>query len=93
MRRTQQYPARPHFLAQSQKNLLPVKDCHEEILPGITVLSAPGYTVSHSIFMIDSGGKQLCYIGDLAHHPVLLLERPRRLRRQAVLQPLATSHR
>ena len=27
--------------------------------------------------MIESGGKQLCYIGDLAHHPVLLLEHPR----------------
>ena len=77
------YPARPHFLAQARKNLLPVKDRvhfykdNEEILPGITVLSAPGHTVSHSIFMINSGGKQLCYVGDLAHHPVLLLERPR----------------
>src|SRR5215203_5061041 len=27
-------------------------------------------------FIIDSGGKSLCYIGDLAHHPVLLLEKP-----------------
>ncbi|MBV8092121.1 MAG: hypothetical protein JO110_02595 [Acetobacteraceae bacterium] len=27
--------------------------------------------------MINSGNEQLCYIGDLAHHPVLLLERPR----------------
>jgi glyoxylase-like metal-dependent hydrolase (beta-lactamase superfamily II) len=77
------YPARPHFLAQAQKNLLPVKDRthfykdNEEILPGVTVLSAPGHTVSHSIFMINSGGKQLCYIGDLAHHPVLLLQHPR----------------
>jgi glyoxylase-like metal-dependent hydrolase (beta-lactamase superfamily II) len=76
------YPARPHFLAQAQKNLVPLKDRihfykdNEEILPGITVLSAPGHTVSHSIFMINSGGKQLCYIGDLAHHPVLLLEHP-----------------
>jgi glyoxylase-like metal-dependent hydrolase (beta-lactamase superfamily II) len=76
------YPARPHFLAQARKNLLPVKDRihfykdNEEIIPGITALSAPGHTVSHSIFMINSGGKQLCYVGDLAHHPVLLLERP-----------------
>lgn len=77
------YPARPHFLAQARNNLLPVKERihfykdHEEILPGITALSAPGHTVSHTIFMINSGGRQLCYIGDLAHHPVLLLERPR----------------
>jgi hypothetical protein len=26
--------------------------------------------------MIDSGGKQLCYVGDLAHHPALLLQKP-----------------
>jgi glyoxylase-like metal-dependent hydrolase (beta-lactamase superfamily II) len=77
------YPARPHFLGQARKNLLPVKaDTHfykdnEQILPGITALSAPGHTVSHTIFMIESDGKQLCYIGDLAHHPVLLLEHPR----------------
>ena len=77
------YPARPHFLGQARKNLLPVKDRihfykdNEQILPGITVLSAPGHTVSHSIFMIEAGGQQLCYIGDLAHHPVLLLEHPR----------------
>ena len=77
------YPARPHFLAQAKKNLLPLKDRitfykdGQQILPGITALAAPGHTVSHSIFMIESGGSQLCYIGDLAHHPVLLLERPR----------------
>jgi glyoxylase-like metal-dependent hydrolase (beta-lactamase superfamily II) len=77
------YPARPHFLDQARKNLLPVKDRihfykdNEAILPGVTALSAPGHTVSHTIFMIEAGGKQLCYIGDLAHHPVLLLEHPR----------------
>ena len=27
--------------------------------------------------MINSGNAQLCHIGDLAHHPVLLVERPR----------------
>jgi glyoxylase-like metal-dependent hydrolase (beta-lactamase superfamily II) len=50
---------------------------NELILPGVTALSAPGHTVSHTIFMIESGGKKLCYVGDLADHPVLLLERPR----------------
>ena len=77
------YPVRAKFLAQARKNLLPLKDrLHfykdgEEILPGITALAAPGHTVSHSIFMINSGNQQLCYIGDLAHHPVLLLKNPR----------------
>jgi glyoxylase-like metal-dependent hydrolase (beta-lactamase superfamily II) len=77
------YPARPHFLNQARTNLLPIKDAvhfyknNEQILPGITALAAPGHTVSHTIFMIESGGKQLCYVGDLAHHPVLLLQQPR----------------
>ena len=48
----------------------------EEFLPGIQAIFAPGHTVGHTIFMINSGGKTLCYIGDLAHHPVLLLEKP-----------------
>jgi glyoxylase-like metal-dependent hydrolase (beta-lactamase superfamily II) len=59
------YPARPHFLNQARNNLLPVrihfyKD-HEEILPGITALSAPGHTVSHTIFMINSGKPALLH--------------------------------
>ena len=28
------------------------------------------------MFMIDSAGKQLCFVGDLTHHQVLLLEKP-----------------
>jgi glyoxylase-like metal-dependent hydrolase (beta-lactamase superfamily II) len=78
-----EYPGRLHFLKQARSNLLPVKDAmrfyrdNEKILPGVTALSAPGHTVSHTIFMIESDGRQLCYIGDLAHHPVLLLEHPR----------------
>ena len=77
------YPVRARFLGQARKNLLPVKDRitfyknEQEILPGVTALSAPGHTVSHTVFMINSGNDKLCYIGDLAHHPVLLLERPR----------------
>jgi glyoxylase-like metal-dependent hydrolase (beta-lactamase superfamily II) len=48
----------------------------EEIIPGVHAMLAPGHTVGHTIFMIDSGGKQLSYVADLAHHPVLLLQKP-----------------
>ena len=64
------------------KNLKPNRDRMvffkdgQEFLPGIPAIAAPGHTVGHTIFMISSGGKQLSYIGDLAHHPVLLLEKP-----------------
>lgn len=70
------------FVDTAKKNLLPNRDRTvffkdgQEFLPGITAMSAPGHTVGHTIFMISSGGKSLCYIGDLAHHPVLLLEKP-----------------
>jgi glyoxylase-like metal-dependent hydrolase (beta-lactamase superfamily II) len=70
------------FLETARKNLTPNLDrLHffkdgEEILPGVHAIYAPGHTVGHTIFMIDQGGQQLCYIGDLTHHPVLLLEKP-----------------
>jgi glyoxylase-like metal-dependent hydrolase (beta-lactamase superfamily II) len=70
------------FLDTARKNLLPVRDRMvffkdgQEFLPGITALSAPGHTMGHTIFMINSGGKSLCYVGDLTHHPVLLMEKP-----------------
>jgi len=70
------------FLDTARKNLTPNRDrIHfikdgEEFLPGVQAILAPGHTVGHTIFMITSGSKSLCYIGDLAHHPVLLLERP-----------------
>jgi len=66
----------PHlkaFLDQARKNLVPNRDRMvffrdgQEFLPGIQAISAPGHTVGHTVFMITSGGKQLCYIGDLAH--------------------------
>src|SRR5215207_1941243 len=70
------------FLDTARKNLTPNRDrIHfikdgEEFLPGVQAILAPGHTVGHTIFMITSGGNSLCYVGDLAHHPVLLLEKP-----------------
>ena len=70
------------FLDTARKNLLPIRDRlvffkdGQEFLPGITAMAAPGHTVGHTIFMISNGNRQLCYIGDLTHHPVLLMEKP-----------------
>lgn len=75
-------PSLKAFLDQARKNLVPNRDRMvffkdgQEFLPGVQALSAPGHTVGHTVFLISSGGKQLCYIGDLAHHPVLLLQQP-----------------
>jgi glyoxylase-like metal-dependent hydrolase (beta-lactamase superfamily II) len=71
------------FVEGARKNLLPnrdrlvfVKD-GQEFLPGIQAVAAPGHTVGHTIYMITSDGKSLAAVGDLTHHQVLLLERPR----------------
>jgi len=71
------------FVLHARKNLLPVRDRlvffkdGQEFLPGVTALAAPGHTVGHTIFMVSSGGKSFCFLGDLSHHAVLLLEKPR----------------
>jgi glyoxylase-like metal-dependent hydrolase (beta-lactamase superfamily II) len=71
------------FVVHARKNLLPVRDRivfikdGQEFLPGVQALAAPGHTVGHTIFMVTSAGKSFCFLGDLSHHPVLLLEKPR----------------
>jgi len=75
-------PALKSFLDQARRNLVPnrdrikfVKD-EEEFIPGIHAIYTPGHTVGHTVFMIDSAGKQMCFIGDLTHHQYLLMEKP-----------------
>jgi glyoxylase-like metal-dependent hydrolase (beta-lactamase superfamily II) len=71
------------FVEGARKNLLPVRDRivfvkdGQEFLPGIQAISAPGHTVGHTVFMITSDGKSMCNIGDLTHHQILLVEKPR----------------
>ena len=71
------------FVVHARKNLLPYRDRikfikdNEEFLPGITALSAPGHTVGHTIYMLNSDGKSACFVGDLTHHQILLVEKPR----------------
>jgi glyoxylase-like metal-dependent hydrolase (beta-lactamase superfamily II) len=71
------------FLDTARKNLLPNRDRlvfykdGQEFLPGIQAISAPGHTIGHTVFMVTSDGKSLGAIGDLTHHQVLLVEKPR----------------
>ena len=71
------------FVIHARKNLLPVQDRlvfikdGQEILPGIQAIAAPGHTVGHTIFMVTSEGKSFAFLGDLTHHSVLLMEKPR----------------
>jgi len=71
------------FIVHARKNLLPVRDRivfikdGQEFLPGVQAIAAPGHTVGHTIFTVSSAGKSFVFLGDLSHHPVLLLEKPR----------------
>jgi glyoxylase-like metal-dependent hydrolase (beta-lactamase superfamily II) len=71
------------FVVHARKNLMPVRDRivffkdGQEFLPGVQAIAAPGHTVGHTIFMVTSAGKSFAFLGDLSHHSVLLLERPR----------------
>ncbi|MGJ4891600.1 MBL fold metallo-hydrolase [Bradyrhizobium sp. HKCCYLRH3099] len=75
-------PTYKAFYEQAVRNLVPVKDRitffkdGQEFLPGVQAMFTPGHTVGHTIFLIQSGKDQLCYIGDISHHPVLLIEKP-----------------
>ncbi|MEA2975986.1 MAG: hypothetical protein QOF19_1506 [Alphaproteobacteria bacterium] len=72
-----------NFVAGTRKQLLPNRDRliyikdGQEILPGIQAMAAPGHTVGHTMYMIASQGKSLCYVGDVAHHPVVATQTPR----------------
>jgi len=71
------------FIVHARKNLLPVRDRlvffkdGQEFLPGVQAIGAPGHTVGHHIFMVTSQGKSFAFLGDLSHHAILLLEKPR----------------
>lgn len=70
------------FVEGARKNLLPVRDRltmvrpGQEVLPGVQAIATPGHTVGHVSYLITSDGKSMLNIGDLAHHEVLLLQKP-----------------
>ncbi|MBP0446998.1 MBL fold metallo-hydrolase [Roseomonas sp. SSH11] len=70
------------FIEGAKKNLSAYRDRMvmvrdgAEVTPGVTAIAAPGHTVGHTCYAINSGGRTMVYTGDLAHHHVLLLQRP-----------------
>jgi glyoxylase-like metal-dependent hydrolase (beta-lactamase superfamily II) len=49
----------------------------QEFLPGFQAMAAPGHTVGHTVYIATSRGQSLCFAGDIIHHHVLSVERPR----------------
>jgi glyoxylase-like metal-dependent hydrolase (beta-lactamase superfamily II) len=71
------------MVAGARRNLLPnreritfLKD-GQEFLPGIMAMDTPGHTIGHMSFGIQSQGKKLINLGDVAHHHIISLETPK----------------
>ncbi|MGA7671576.1 MAG: MBL fold metallo-hydrolase [Nitrolancea sp.] len=54
--------------AVESAGLLELVDGEQEIIPGVTMLPAPGETKGHSVIRVDSNGERFFYLGDLFHH-------------------------
>jgi glyoxylase-like metal-dependent hydrolase (beta-lactamase superfamily II) len=71
------------FVAGTRTQLLPVREQlsfvaeGKEVAPGVIALSAPGHTVGHTAYVIASGSQSLVFTGDLVHHHLLMMQRPR----------------
>jgi glyoxylase-like metal-dependent hydrolase (beta-lactamase superfamily II) len=67
-----------HFIAVARKNLEPIKDRiilvdrDSEILPGVSIMPAPGHTPGHMVVAFESGGQSLLYIADTVLQPLHL---------------------
>ncbi|HLL24063.1 MAG TPA: MBL fold metallo-hydrolase [Kofleriaceae bacterium] len=47
-----------------------------QVLPEVKALATQGHTPGHSSYEVGSGADKLVYIGDLAHHYVVSVQRP-----------------
>lgn len=48
----------------------------QEVAPGVELITAPGHTSGHSIFLVSSGDQQLMISNDMAYVPALLAPHP-----------------
>jgi glyoxylase-like metal-dependent hydrolase (beta-lactamase superfamily II) len=76
-----QGPARD-FVLYTRTNLLPVRDRlipvrdGAEVVPGVRAVATTGHTVGHHSYLVESEGRRLLNVGDVVHHPILLLRHP-----------------
>jgi glyoxylase-like metal-dependent hydrolase (beta-lactamase superfamily II) len=58
-----------HLGAIERAGLLQLVDGEHEVVPGVTMVHAPGESPGHSIVRVESGGQRFYFLGDLFHHP------------------------
>jgi glyoxylase-like metal-dependent hydrolase (beta-lactamase superfamily II) len=61
--------AATHLATIDRFGLLELVDGEREIVPGVTMISAPGETPGHAIVRVESRGEVFYFLGDLFHHP------------------------
>jgi glyoxylase-like metal-dependent hydrolase (beta-lactamase superfamily II) len=59
-----------HLGPVAAAGLLEMVDAEREVVPGVTMLAAPGESPGHCIVRVQSGGATFYFLGDLFHHPV-----------------------
>jgi glyoxylase-like metal-dependent hydrolase (beta-lactamase superfamily II) len=70
------------FIPELRRQLLAVRDRLAfykdggEVVPGVIAKAAPGHTVGHHVFIINSGSAALIYAADLAHHAAVFTRHP-----------------
>ncbi|HXT35604.1 MAG TPA: MBL fold metallo-hydrolase [Chloroflexota bacterium] len=79
-----------HLGTLNRLGLLDLADGEYEVVPGVTMIHAPGESPGHSIMRVESRGAVFYYLGDLIHHPCeisrldwILFERDAEARRAA----------
>jgi glyoxylase-like metal-dependent hydrolase (beta-lactamase superfamily II) len=58
-----------HLGTIERAGLLELVDGEREIVPGVTMIAAPGESPGHSIVRVSSRGETFYFLGDLFHHP------------------------
>lgn len=58
-----------HLGTIERAGLLQLVDGEHEVVPGVTMIHAPGESRGHSIVRVASGGQTFYFLGDLFHHP------------------------
>lgn len=57
-----------HLGTLERLGLLDLAEGDYEVVPGVTVIPAPGESRGHSIVRVQSGGERFYFLGDLYHH-------------------------
>ncbi len=65
----------PDLEALEAAGVLDLVDGDHAVVPGATMLDAPGETPGHHCLLVESDGESFIHLGDLYHHPAELAQR------------------